>query len=160
MMTAVLRRHRLVRGFTLLELIIAMTVLGILAAAVVPTTRKLVKRRKEVELKRSLLEVRTAIDRFKKAHDEGLIALDDIQQLGYPADFEQMILGVPLKKQPGQTMRFLRRIPVDPMTGEAEWGLRSAQDEPDSRHWGRENLFDIYSLSDGVALDGTDYSEW
>lgn len=148
------------RGFTLLELVIAMVVLGILAAAVVPTTQKLVKHRKELELRRTLLEIREAIDRFKKAADEGLIVVSDRDQLGYPADFEELINGVPLRKKKDKRMRFLRRIPVDPFTGEAEWGMRSVQDESDSDSWGRENLFDVYSLSDGVALDGTEYTEW
>jgi len=149
-------------GFTLLELVIAMVVLGILAAAVVPTTQKVVKNRKELELKRVLLEMREAIDRFKRAADEGEIELTDIDQLGYPADFDELVHGVRLRSPDGErrTVRFLRRVPVDPMTGEAVWGMRSVQDEPDSKSWGGENLFDVYSLSDGTALDGTEYSEW
>lgn len=148
------------RGFTLLELMLAMVVLGVLAAAVFPTTRHMVKRQKEVELRRALLEMRQAIDRFKKAHDEGLIEVREVRQFGYPKDFEQLVEGVPLKKDQGQTIRFLRRIPVDPMTGEREWGMRSVQDDPDTQSWGRENLFDVYSLSDGVSLEEEDYSEW
>ncbi|MDJ0838969.1 MAG: prepilin-type N-terminal cleavage/methylation domain-containing protein [Acidobacteriota bacterium] len=148
------------RGFTLLELVIAMVLLGILAAAAVPTTRKLVKRQKEIELKRALMEMREAIDRFKRASDEGVIVVMDIEQLGYPADFDELIEGAQLKKADSKRMRFLRRIPVDPMTGEAEWGMRSVQDDFDSQSWGRENLFDVYSLSDGTALDGTEYAEW
>ena len=149
-------------AFTLLELMIAMVVLGILAAAAVPTTQKVVKHRKEMELQRALLEMREAIDRFKRAADEGLIEVADLDQLGYPADFEQLVNGTPLRKKEGQsrTMRFLRKVPVDPMTGEAEWGMRSVQDEPDSNSWGGENLFDVYSLSDGTALDGTEYQSW
>lgn len=148
------------RAFTLLELVLTMTILAILAAAVVPTTGKVVKRRKEVELKHKLLEVREAIDRFKRASDAGLIVVTDIEQLGYPEDFDQLINGAPLKKNPRKNMRFLRRIPIDPMTGEAEWGQRSVQDDPDRKTWGHENLFDIYSLSDGTALDETEYAEW
>ncbi len=148
------------RGFTLLELMLAMVVLGVLAAAVFPTTRHMVKRQKEVELRRALLEMRLAIDRFKKAHDEGLIEVREVRQFGYPKDFEQLVEGVPLKKDQGQTIRFLRRIPEDPMTGEREWGMRSVQDDPDTQSWGRENLFDVYSLSDGVSLEDEDYSEW
>ncbi len=147
-------------GFTLLEILISMVLLAILAAAVVPSTKKVVKRNKELELKRALLEMRMAIDRFKKASGDGLIVVDDIEQLGYPKNFDELILGVSLKKDPGKRMRFLRKIPIDPMTGEAEWGLRSVQDEPDASSWGRENIFDIYSLSDGIALDETEYSEW
>lgn len=147
-------------AFTLLELMIACVVLGILAAAVMPTTQKIVKRQKEVELKRALLEMREAIDRFKREADKDGIKLDDLDQLGYPADFDQMIEGVPIKGGEGQKMRFLRRIPIDPMTGEAEWGMRSVQDDPETSQWGGENLFDVYSLSDGVAIDGTDYGDW
>ena len=148
------------RGLTLIELMIGMVILGILAAAVMPTTQKLVKRRKEMELRRRLLEVREAIDRFKRASDEGIIKVRDIDQLGYPEDFDELVEGAPLKKNNHQKMRFLRSIPVDPMTGEAEWGMRSVQDDPDDKSWGGENLFDIYSLSDGTALDGTAYSDW
>lgn len=148
------------KAFTLLEIIISMVLLGILAASVVPATKKVVKRQKELELRRSLLEVRQAIDRFKKAYDDGLIKIDNAEQLGYPRDFDEMIAGMPLKESNGKRMRFLRRIPVDPITGEAEWGMRSIHDDPENKTWGRENLFDIYSLSDGVALDGTEYSSW
>lgn len=148
------------RGFTLLEIIITMVLLGILAAAVAPSTKKVVKRRKEAELKHSLLEVRTAIDRFKRAYDEGLIIVEDSRQMGYPSDMDELIHGASLKKESAKRMRFLRKVPTDPMTGEANWGMRSTFDQPDSGSWGRENLFDIYSLSDGVALDGTEYSEW
>jgi general secretion pathway protein G len=148
------------RGFTYLELIMSLTLIAVLSAALVPTTQKIVKRQKETELRRSLLEMRTAIDRFKKAHEEGTISVRDLQQQGYPKDFEELINGAPLADTSGGSLRFLRRIPIDPMTGEAEWGMRSVQDEPDDASWGRENLFDVYSLSDGVALDGTEYSTW
>lgn len=147
-------------GFTLLEIIITMVLLGILASAIMPGTKKIVKRRKEADLKHSLLEVRTAIDRFKRAFDEGLIIAESSTQMGYPSSMEELMMGAPLKKEPQKMMRFLRKIPTDPMTGEATWGMRSTFDQPDSSGWGRENLFDIYSLSDGVALDGSEYSEW
>lgn len=148
------------RGFTYLELIMSLTLLAVLSAALVPTTQKMVKRQKETELRRTLLQMRTAIDRFKKAHEEGIISVRDVQQQGYPKDLDELVEGVPLADTSGGTLRFLRKIPVDPITGEAEWGMRSTQDEPDDSSWGRENLFDVYSLSDGVALDGTEYSEW
>jgi general secretion pathway protein G len=147
-------------AFTLLEIIISLTILAVLASAVVPTTKKLVKREKEVQLKRALHEMRDAIDRFKRASEQGVITVTDREQLGYPKDLEELVIGAPLKEDPAKRVRFLRRIPVDPVTGEAKWGLRSVQDEPDSTSWGRENLFDVYSLSDGVALDGTEYAEW
>lgn len=148
------------RGFTLLEMMLACTLLAVLATAVFPTTQKIVKRQKEVELKRVLLELRTAIDRYKKATEDGLIEPGELEQLGYPADLQTMIDGVKLQKTEDRKMKFLRRIPIDPMTGTAEWGLRSVQDDPDTTTWGRENVFDVFSLSDGTALDGTAYSEW
>lgn len=148
------------RAFTYLELIIALVILSLLAGAAMPATQKIVKRGKELELKRALMEVRTSIDRFKRMADAGEIQVDNIDQLGYPADFDQMLEGATLTKQQGKIMKFLRRIPVDPMTGEAKWGMRSVQDDVDSPSWGQENLFDIYSLSDGVALDGTEYRTW
>ncbi len=148
------------RGFTLLELMLSCVVLAILASAVMPTTKKILKRQKEMELKRVLLEMREAIDRYKRATDDGLIAPGDIEWLGYPEDFSTLTDGVPLQKNAEQKLRFLRRIPVDPMTGKAEWGKRSVQDDPKDRSWGGENLFDVYSLSDGTAMDGSEYSEW
>ena len=148
------------RAFTYLELIIALVILSLLAGAAMPATQKIVKRGKELELKRALMEVRTSIDRFKRMADAGEIQVDNIDQLGYPADFDQMLEGATLTKQQGKIMKFLRRIPVDPMTGEAKWGMRSVQDDVDSPSWGQENLFDIYSLSDGVALDGSEYRTW
>lgn len=148
------------RGFTLLELMLSCVVLAILASAVMPTTKKILKRQKEMELKRVLLEMREAIDRYKRATEEGLISEGDIEWLGYPEDFSTLIEGVSLQKNAEQKLRFLRRIPVDPMTGKAEWGKRSVQDDPKDRTWGGENLFDVYSLSDGTAMDGSEYSEW
>lgn len=147
-------------GFTYLELLMSLLVMAVLSAAIFPTAKHIIKRQQELELRRVLMEMRTAIDRFKKAADEGTIAVEDIRQLGYPADFEEMIQGVPLQKDRAATVRFLRRIPVDPITGKAEWGMRSVQDEPDDATWGGENLFDVYSLSDGLALDGTEYASW
>jgi len=149
-----------VKAFTYLELVIAMGILGILAAAAAPTARVVGKRSREVELKRALLEMRNAIDRFKAMADKGEIELGDVSQLGYPADLDQLVNGLSLRKHPGQHFRFLRRIPRDPMTGENRWGLRSVQDDPEARSWGRQNVFDVYSLSDGTALDGTEYSSW
>jgi general secretion pathway protein G len=148
------------RGFTYLELVLSLVILAVLSAALIPSTRNVVKRQKELGLQRSLLEMREAIDRFKEAVDNGKIVVRDREQLGYPADFEQLVAGAPLADKPEITMRFLRRIPVDPITGEAEWGMRSVQDPVDSESWGGENLFDVYSKSDGVALDGTKYGEW
>jgi len=147
-------------GFTLHELILGLTIHGILAAAVVPTTQKIVKREKEVQLKRALMEMRQAIDSYKKAADQGLIDRGDLEAQGYPTDFEDLLLGVPLKKDSRKNLRFLRKIPIDPMTGEANWGRRSSFDDPESAAWGHENLFDVYSKSDGTALDGSEYATW
>ncbi len=148
------------RGFTYLELIVALALLSLLAAAALPSSRKIVKRQKENQLRHQLTQIRSAIDRFKRMADASEIQVDDLDQLGYPADFDELEQGVPLTGKPGQHMRFLRRIPVDPMTGEAKWGMRSVQDDFDASNWGGENLFDVYSLSDGRGLDGTEYATW
>lgn len=147
-------------GFTFLELIIAVTMLAVLAAAAVPATRQVVKREKEMELKRVLLQMREAIDRYKTMADAGEINAGSVESMGYPEDLELLVAGVPLAKKPGQHIRFLRRVPMDPMTGEASWGKRAVQDDVDDDHWGGQNVFDVYSLSDGIALDGTEYSSW
>ena len=147
-------------GFTLLEILISLVLLSVLAAAVIPTTRLVIKRQKEAMLRTALLEVRGAIDRYKKAADDGLIVVEAVEQMGYPKDFDSLITGAALKKDATKRMRFLRKIPVDPMTGEAEWGMRSTYDDPDGKGWGRENLFDIYSLSDGYGFDETEYASW
>ncbi|MCS6818058.1 MAG: prepilin-type N-terminal cleavage/methylation domain-containing protein [Blastocatellia bacterium] len=154
------RRHA--QGFTLLELILTIAILSIFTAAAIPIARNAVQRQREVELRRALRELRTAIDRYKRAYDAGLISRLETQAEteGYPPNLEVLVNGVQLAGSPDRKIRFLRRIPVDPMTGRAEWGLRSTQDEPNARSWGGQNVFDVYSLSDGVALDGTRYRDW
>ena len=207
------------RGMTLLELIIACTILLILASAAMPVARYTVKRQKEAELRRDLREMRDAVDRYKDAADRNLIRVEAGTE-GYPPDLDTLVKGVDLVSQqgggiagatspgqpivpstgfggafgssfgssfgqtqtpgqnPGQTqtqgqsgtsnlgqdlirhVRFLRRIPVDPMTGKAEWGMRSVQDDPDSTSWGGKDVFDVFSLSTSTALDGTKYSDW
>lgn len=150
------------RGFTLLELILTVAILSIFTALAVPIARNAVQRQREVELRRALRELRTAIDRYKRAYDAGLISRFEMQaeSEGYPPNLNVLVEGVPLAGSPDRKIRFLRRIPVDPMTGRAEWGLRSTQDEPNSQSWGGQNVFDVYSLSEGVALDGTRYRDW
>lgn len=148
------------RGFTYLELIVSMVILAILASAAIPSSKMITKRKKEAQLRDALLEIRTAIDSYKRAVDEGLIQRPQLDQYGYPLDFNELVEGAPLAQEPSVKIRFLRRIPVDPMTGEREWGMRSVQDEFDSISWGGQNLFDVYSESDGTAIDGTEYSEW
>jgi len=130
--------------------------LMVLAAMVVPTAKHTVKRHKELELKYHLRTMRTAIDEYKKAYEMYKFAIE-IDSEGYPPDLETLVEGVEVNNK---TLKFLRRIPVDPMTGEAEWGMRSIQDEPDSDSWGSQNVYDVYSLSEGHALDGSKYSEW
>ena len=150
-----LRRHR-ERGLTLVELIVAIAILAILAGAAVPLARTTVRRSKERELRRDLWEMRDAIDRYKDAADRGAFQIK-VGTEGYPPDLETLVKGIDSN---GKKLRFLRRIPVDPMTGNTEWGMRSMQDEPDSTSWGGQNVFDVYTKGQGTALDGTKYSEW
>jgi general secretion pathway protein G len=144
------------RGLTLVELIVAVTILAILAGAAVPLARTTVRRAKERELRRDLWEMRDAIDRYKDAADRGAFQIK-VGTEGYPPDMETLVKGIDSN---GKKLRFLRRIPVDPMTGNTDWGLRSMQDEPDSESWGGQNVFDVYTKAQGTALDGTKYSQW
>jgi general secretion pathway protein G len=143
-------------GLTLVELIITVAIVGILATAALPVARFQVKREKERELRRDLWEMRDAIDRYKDTSDRGGIQIK-IDTLGYPPDLETLVDGVDVQDK---KVHFLRRIPVDPMTGQADWGLRSNQDEPDSDSWGGQNVFDVHTKSYGTALDGSKYSTW
>ncbi len=144
------------RGLTLVELIVAITILLILTGAAVPVVRVRIKREKERQLRHALWEMRDAIDRYKDAADRNAFQIK-VGTEGYPPDLETLVKGVDVS---GKKVRFLRRVPVDPMTNSTEWGLRSMQDDPDSNSWGGQNVFDVYSKSDGVALDGTRYAEW
>jgi len=145
-------------GLTLLELIIATTILLILTAAALPVVKFTIIRAKEAELHRDLREMRDAIDRFKDAADGNLVRVQAGSE-GYPPDLDTLVKGVEYGAS-AQKKRFLRRIPVDPMTGRAEWSLRSIQDDPDSTSWGGGNVYDVHSSSTGTALDGTKYSDW
>jgi general secretion pathway protein G len=147
------------RGYTMVELVVVCSLLVILAAVALPTARHSIKRGKEIELRQALRQMRNAIDEFKRYSDAGLIAIE-LGTDGYPSELEILVEGVEVVGQIDKSVRFLRRIPVDPMTGEAEWGLRSFQDDFDSDSWGGENVFDVYSLSEGVGLDGVPYREW
>src|SRR5450631_4327166 len=149
------RRHNGL-GFTVIELIVAMTILMILTAAAVPIVRVTIQRNKERDLRHSLWEMRDGIDRYKDAADRGAFQVK-VDSQGYPPDLETLVKGVDSN---GKKMRFLRRIPVDPMTGKTEWGLRSMQDDPDSDSWGGQNIFDVYTKSEGTALDGSKYKTW
>lgn len=144
---------------TLLELIIACTILLILSSAALPIARYTIVRQKETELRRDLREMKDAIDRYKDLADRNQIRVE-VGSEGYPPDLETLVKGVQLGAGNDRRIRFLRRIPVDPITGRPDWGLRAIQDDPDSTVWGGKNVFDVYSKSLGTALDGTKYSEW
>lgn len=144
------------RGFTLVELIVATMILLILTTMAVPMARVTIKREKERELRRDLWEMRDAIDRYKDAADRGGFQTK-VGSENYPPDLDTLVKGVDVK---GKKLKFLRRIPVDPMTGGTDWGLRSMQDDPDSDSWGGDNVFDVHTKSQGQALDGTNYKDW
>jgi general secretion pathway protein G len=146
-------------GYTLVELVLVSTLLVTLAAVALPTSKYTVRRAKEMELRSSLREMRNAIDEFKRYSDAGLIAVERGTD-GYPRELEMLVEGVDLVGQIGKQVRFLRRIPRDPMTGDYEWGMRSYQDDFDSTSWGGENVFDVFSLSEGTGLNGVPYREW
>lgn len=150
-------------GFTFVELLVVTTILLILSAAAMPLARVTIQRQKEIELHRALREIRTAIDKYKDAVDQGVIGGTDVKvgSEGYPAGLDALVEGVtPLNDATGRKLKFLRRIPFDPMTRGNEWGMRSYQDTPTSTSWGRQNVFDVYTKSEGVALDGTKYRDW
>jgi general secretion pathway protein G len=148
-------------GMTLLELIVACTILLILSSMALPIAKFTVIREREKELRYDLHEMRTAIDKYKDLADTQKIRVE-LGSEGYPPDLDTLVKGVAVggAGAAGKNMRFLRRVPKDPMTGRAEWGLRSVQDDPDSTSWGGKNVFDVYSKSTGTALDGTRYADW
>jgi general secretion pathway protein G len=152
-------------GFTLIELLIVLSVLAIIAGAALPLTKIAVQRGKEIELRRNLRLVREAIDQYKKLADEKKFDFEEESE-GYPPTLEALVQGVELKAEKsdgvseGKFVRFLRRIPKDPMTNSFEWGLRSYQDDPESETWGKENVYDVYSKSEAKALDGSRYKDW
>ncbi len=147
------------RGLTLVEVLVTITVLLILAGAVMPMAKVTLKRQKELELRRNLRTMRQAIDLYKQYSDQGMIEKLGVDSEGYPPDLDTLVKGV---SQVGTTkkLKFLRRIPMDPFTHKDEWGMRSYQDEADSKSWGRQNVYDVYTLYSGTALDGTKYQDW
>jgi general secretion pathway protein G len=158
-----LRAPLCARGYTFVELLVVSAILLVIASAALPLARVTVQRQKEGELRRALREMRTALDKFKDAVDAGVIAAQDVGggSEGYPADLDVLVEGVrPVNDASGRKLKFLRRIPIDPMTGKAEWGKRAYQDDPDSTSWGGQNVYDVYSLAEGTALDGTKYRDW
>ena len=139
------------------------TILIILASAIMPLTRVTLQREREAELRRALREMRTAIDRYKDAVDTGQIGATDVKagSEGYPADLDTLVEGVSKANDAsGIKLKFLRRVPMDPLTHSTEWGMRSYQDKPDASSWGGQNVYDVYSKAEGTALDGTKYREW
>jgi general secretion pathway protein G len=144
------------QGFTLLELIIATTIIVILSTMAVPLARLSITRERERMLRADLWEMRDAIDRYKDAADRGGFQTK-VDSQNYPPDLETLVKGVDVQ---GKKVRFLRKIPIDPMTGTTEWGLRSMQDDPDSDSWGGQSVFDVYTKSQGTGLDGTKYKDW
>ena len=148
--------RRAERGLTLVELIVTVAILTILASAAVPVARFKMKRDRERELRRDLWEMRDAIDHYKDAADRGAFQTK-VDSQNYPPDLDTLVNGVDVQ---GKKVRFLRRVPVDPMTGKSEWGMRSMQDDPTSDSFGGQSVFDVYSKSQGTALDGTKYSDW
>ena len=146
-------------GFTMVELAIVAAVISILTAMVIPVVRYTVKRQDELELRFELRTMRDAIDKYKQYSDSGLIP-PQLGTEGYPPDLQTLVDGVSLVGQINKKQKFLRRIPIDPVTKKAEWGLRSFQDEPDSTSWGSQNVYDIYTLSPLRAIDGTYYKDW
>jgi general secretion pathway protein G len=158
-----MRRDGTNRGYSFIELLAVTSIILILASAIMPLVKVTMTRQREVELRRALREMRVAIDRFKDAADLQTIAAQDLEagNEGYPESLEILVEGVTMTGDAtGRKLKFLRRIPIDPMTQSTEWGLRSYQDKPDSTSWGGQNVFDVYSKSEGTALDGTKYKDW
>jgi general secretion pathway protein G len=150
------------RGFTFIEVIAVTAIIAILASAILPLSRVTRQRQKELELRRILREMRSAIDRFKDGVDRGQIGGTDVKlgSEGYPESLETLVEGVNQVGRPGVKMKFMRRIPEDPFTGKAEWGMRCYQDDRDSSSWCGDNVYDVYSLAEGSALNGTKLKDW
>lgn len=151
------------QGYTFIELIVVSAIVMLLASAVMPLARVTARRQREAELRRALREIRVAIDKYKDAADSQQIGSLEVKagSEGYPADLDVLVEGVAVQNDAtGRKLKFLRRIPTDPMTNSTDWGRRSYQDEPDSTRWGGQNVFDIYTTFEGTALDGTKYRDW
>jgi len=150
-------------GFTFIELVVSTAVIMILASAALPLARVSIRRQRESELRQTLREVRAAIDKFKDYADQGQISTFDLQAGSdhYPTSLDQLVEGVGVANDvTGKKFKFLRRIPIDPVTGKADWGLRAYTDAPTSTAWGGGSVYDIYSKAEGKALDGTKYKDW
>ena len=150
-------------GYSFIELVVVSTIVAILASAILPLAKVTIQRQREIELRRNLREIRTAIDKFKDAVDQGVIPTTELSpgSEGYPKSLEALVVGVSVANDAtGRKLKFLRRIPIDPMAGTPEWGLRAYQDKPDSTSWGGQNVFDVHTTAEGRALDGTPYRDW
>jgi general secretion pathway protein G len=161
--TGRIRGLRRPAGYTFVELLVVSAILAILASAIMPLAKVTMQRQREIELRRVLRDMRTAIDKFKDAADQGRIATIDLpaNSQGYPKDLETLVEGVPVANDAsGQKLKFLRRVPIDPLTNSTEWQFRAYQDDPDSRSWGGQNVFDVRTKSEARALDGTYYKDW
>ena len=151
------------RGYTFIELLVVSAIVMLLASAVMPLARVTATRQREAELRRALREMRVAIDRYKDAADAQQIASLEIKvgSEGYPADLDVLVEGVSVQNDAtGRKLKFLRRVPIDPMTNSMDWGLRSYQDKPDTTRWGGQNVFDVYTTFNGKGLDGTNFRDW
>jgi general secretion pathway protein G len=151
------------RGYTFVELLVVCTIVMILASAIMPLAKVTARRQREAELRHALREMRTAIDKFKDAADLGQISPLDLKAgaENYPPDLKTLVDGVTAAGDAtGRKLKYLRRVPIDPMTRNIEWGLRSYQDRPDATQWGGQDVFDVYTKFDGTALDGTKYKDW
>jgi general secretion pathway protein G len=153
------RRHGADSAFTFVELMASISIVLLLTTAAMPVARLQLQRTRETELRRDLLQLREAIDRYKDFSDRGMIPIKP-DTFGYPPDLQTLVDGVTLKGTATAKFKFLRRLPVDPITGSSDWGMRSMQDDADSRSWGGRNVFDVYCKSDAAGMDGTKYSEW
>ncbi|MGC1370756.1 MAG: type II secretion system protein [Candidatus Sulfotelmatobacter sp.] len=156
MMLQRIQRKQGQHGLTLLELIIASAILVVLSTMAVPLARLTIQRERERQLRIALWQMRDAIDRYKDAADRQLFQIK-VDSQGYPPDLDTLVKGVDVQ---GKKLKFLRKIPIDPMTNSTDWGLRSMQDDADSDSWGEQNVFDVYTKSTGTALDGTKYKDW
>lgn len=148
------------RGLTLIELIVAFTILGILTMMAVPLARFKVRRDREIALQRALDEIRGAIDKYKDASDQNLLGVPDMDTFGYPKTLDVLVEGVKMTGSVDKKIKFLRRIPKDPFTNSTDWGKRSMQDDPTGQSWGGQNVFDVYTKTTEKARDGTSYSDW
>ena len=146
-------------GFSLIELLVTVLIISILIGLAIPLARNSIKREREFALHAALREIRTAIDKYKDASDRALIMVK-VDTNGYPESLQVLVDGVDMAGAVSKKLKFLRRIPIDPMTNKTEWGQRSDQDDPKSTSWGGQDVFDVFSKSEGTALDGTKYKEW